>query len=120
MAESNVRSAAHMTLAQSGLIGAALLVFLLFGGPAFGAADTEAPPSPPLQIPQTGMKDGRLTATHENSAEISGRNYAFHPKIEFGDDEGERRQWKEFKKGDQVQFHLKQEKVDYLILVPPK
>jgi hypothetical protein len=119
MTESSARLTAHMTVLQRGFIGAMLVTFLLSGGPAFGAADTETMP-PPLQIPKTGMKDGRLTATHENSAEISGRDYAFHPKIEFGDDEGERRQWKEFKKGDQVQFHLKQEKVDYLILVPPK
>jgi hypothetical protein len=120
MTEFNVRKAAHATVVQRGFFGAALAMFLLSGGLAFSATDTEAPPPPPLQIPQTSMKDGRLTATNENSAEISGRGYAFHPKIEFGDDEGERRQWKEFKKGDQVQFHLKQEKVDYLILVLPK
>lgn len=100
--------------------GIALLAFLLSGWPAVGVAEPDTEVYEPFKVPKTGMKDGRLTGRHENSAEISGRDYAFHPKIEFGDDEGKRLPWRDFKKGDMVQFHLKQEKIDYLILVPPK
>ncbi|MBI5776062.1 MAG: hypothetical protein HY444_01625 [Nitrospirae bacterium] len=119
MTESSARSAAHTTMTQRGLIGAVLLAFFLSGGMAFSASNDETNP-PSFQMPKTGIKSGHITAKHETSVGISGTDYAFHPKIEFWTDEGQQLEWKEFKRGDEVQFHLKQGKVDYLILIPPK
>ena len=118
MAESSVRSAAHRTMAHRGLIGAVLLAFLLSGGVAASAVAQEE--LPPVEIPQTGMKSGRLTAKHEKSAEISGQDYALHSKIVFGDDESRPLEWKDFKRGDDVQYHLTKEQIDLLIRVLPK
>lgn len=102
------------------LAGIALLTFLLSGGMAFGAAEPDTEIYTPLKIPKVGMKNGRLTDMREKGAEISGGDYKFHPKIEFGDDEERRVEWKDFKKGDEVQYHLKQEQIDLLIKVLPK
>jgi len=101
-----------------------LLALMLAGGVALGGAvagaDVTEPPVEPLVIPTTDMKSGQITAKSEQSVEINGRGYAFQKNIVFADDEGERREWKEFKNRDGVQFHLKQGQIDYLILIPPK
>jgi hypothetical protein len=102
---------------QQGLAGVALVALFLAGGPAFSAPDEDPPP---VQIPKTGMKSGRLTEKHDKGAEISGRDYKFHPKIEFGDDEERGIHWKDFKKGDDVQYHLTKEQIDLLIRILPK
>ena len=99
--------------------GVGILALLLSGGPAFSAVNDETN-SPAFQMPKTGMQSGHITAKHETSVGISGKDYAFHPKVEFWTDEGGQLEWKEFKRGDEVQFHLKQGKVDYLILNSPK
>jgi hypothetical protein len=101
------------------LTGGILLSFLLSGGMVFSASNDENNP-PPFQMPKTGMKSGHITARHEKSVEISGKDYAFHEKAEFWTDEGGQLEWKEFKRGDEVLFHLKQEKIDYLVLIPPR
>ncbi len=119
MTESSARSAAHMAMANRGFIGAVLLTFLLSGGAAFGAKN-EPPEPPSVQVPTTDMKSGRLTAKQEKSAEINGQDYAFHLKIVFADDQGRQREWKEFRRGDYVQYHLKQGQVDFLVLELPK
>ena len=118
MAESSARSAVHRTMAQRGFIGAVLLAFLLSGGVTASAVAQEE--LPPVKMPQTGMKSGRLTAKHEKSAEISGQDYAFHSKIMFGDDRERQLEWKDFKRGDEVQYHLTKEQLDLLIRVLPK
>jgi hypothetical protein len=115
----SMRSAARESMARRGIIGAVLLACLLLsGGPAF--SEEEAPEAPPVEVPKTGMKSGQLTAKHEKSAEINGQEYAFHLKILLADDRGEWREWKEFKRGDYVQYHLKQGQIDFLLLELPK
>jgi hypothetical protein len=75
---------------------------------------------PPIVPPATGMKSGHITTTHKASVEINGTSYNFHPNIVLADDEGRPLEWSKYKKGDEVQFHLKREQIDYLILVLPK
>lgn len=106
--------------AGQAVAGVAFVALLLAGGPAFGDSDKVEADLPPIQIPKTGMKSGRLDAKHDKGAEISGRDYKFHPKVEFGDDEERRVEWKDFKKGDQVQYHLTKEQIDLLLRVLPK
>jgi hypothetical protein len=115
--EISTRSVAHGT--GQAVAGAALLAFLLTVGLAVGASNAAADPSP-SQIPKTGMKSGLLTAKYEDSAEISGTKYVFHPKVEFASEEGSPLEWKEFKKGDRVQYHLKGERIDFLVLLLPQ
>lgn len=121
MAESSARSATHTTgmMTRRGVAGMVLVAFLLSGGLVAGVwAEDEV--STLVDIPKIGMKSGQITATHDRSVEISGREYAFHPKIIYADDERNPREWKEFKKGDYVQYRLKQERIDFLVLELPK
>lgn len=98
--------------------GAGILALLLSGGAAFGVVNDQDPPR--VQVPTTDMKSGQLTGRHEKSAEINGKDYAFHLKVSFADDSGQLREWKEFRKGDYVQYHLKQGQIDFLLLELPK
>jgi hypothetical protein len=107
-----------MMAGWSAVTGSALLAFSLAGNPAFSAVSDPDPPQ--AQAPAAGMKSGRLTAKHDKAAEIDGRDYAFHSKIEFADDAGRAREWKEFRRGDYVQYHLKQGQIDFLLLELPK
>lgn len=116
MMESSMRSAAHRT--GQALAAIALLALLLSGAPAISVNAQEA--AQPVAIPKTDMRVGQLTAKHDTSAEISGRAYAFHPKVAFVNEEGNPLEWKEFKKGDRVQYHLKGERIDFLILLLPQ
>jgi hypothetical protein len=84
----------------------------------FGVSNDQDPPQ--VQVPTTDMKFGQLTGKHEKSAEISGKDYTFHLKISFADDKGRAREWKEFRRGDYVQYHLKQGQIDFLLLELPK
>lgn len=101
-----------------GLVGILLLAVLVVGGPAVFAAQQEDPPK--VEIPTTGMKEGRITARHDRSVEINRKEFTFHPKIVFADDEGNQREWKDFKRGDFVQYRLKQDRIDFLLLELPK
>ena len=118
MAESSTRSAAHTTMAQRVFIGAVLLVFLLSGGLAVSAVAQEELPE--VHIPKTGMQSGKITAKHEKAVEISGQDYALYSKIVFGDDEERPLEWKDFKKGDEVQYHLAKGQIDLLIKILPQ
>ena len=104
---------------RTGLLGLALAVGMIFSVTVSGADDVD-PKSVLPQIPKTDMKSGQITSKSEHSVAINGHDYVFQKNIVFADDEGEWREWTEFKKRDQVQFHLKQGQIDYLILVPPK
>jgi len=116
MMESSTQSAAQRM--RQALAGIALLALLLSGAPAISVNAQET--AQPAQVPKTGLRAGQLTAKHDSSAEISGRAYAFHPKVAFVDEKGSELEWKEFKKGDRVQYHLKGERIDFLILLLPQ
>jgi len=103
------------------LAGVVLSVVFLLGHPAAGLGKNKDDVDAPLvELPKTDLKSGRLTDRHDKSAEISGREHAFHAQIKFADDEGNAREWKTFRKGDYVQYHLKQGQIDFLILELPK
>ena len=104
---------------RTGLLALMLAVGMIFSVVVAGADEID-PKSILPQIPKTDMKSGQITAKSEQSVEIDGRDYAFQKNVVFADDEGEWREWVEFKKRDEVRFHLKQGQIDYLILVPPK
>jgi len=104
---------------RTGLLALMLAVGMIFSVAVAGAADVDPKAERP-QIPTTDMKSGQITAKSEQSVAINGHDYAFQKNVVFADDEGEWREWTEFKKRDRVQFHLKQGQIDYLILVLPK
>lgn len=104
---------------RTGLLALMLAVGMIFSVAVAGADEID-PKSILPQIPKTDLKSGQITAKGEHSVAINGHDYTFQKTIVFADDEGEWREWTEFKKRDDVQFHLKQGQIDYLILVPRK
>lgn len=109
-----------MVTGRHSLAWMVLFLCLFLTGGIAAAAETNASGPPPFQMPTSGVKSGHITAKHESSVEINGTRYAFHPKVEFWTDEGLQLEWRDFNKGNEVQFHLKQERVDFLVLVQPK
>ena len=120
MTESSARSAAQTIMTRRAFIGAVLLACLVSGSMAFGANTPDEEPLPPMQIPKTGMHNGRITAMQEKSTEINGNGYDFDKNIVFANDEGRRLVWNDFWKGSDVQYHLSKGKIDFLILFPRK
>ncbi len=116
MMNSNMHSAAQRT--RQALAGIALLALLLSGAPAASVHADDAVQQ--VEIPKTGMQSGQLTGKSDSSAEIGGRGYAFHKKVVFASEEGSPLEWNAFKKGDRVQYHLKGERIDFLILILPQ
>lgn len=110
--ELSMRAAAQRTGWM--LTGVALLILLLSGGPAVSLFAQQ------VELPTSGMQSGQLTGKSDSSAEIGGRAYAFHPKVVFASEQGNQMEWKEFKKGDRVQYHLKGERIDFLVLILPQ
>jgi hypothetical protein len=97
----------------------ALVALVLSGALALGAQQEEGAVAQ-VELPTSGLKSGQLTAKQEKAAAIDGREYPFHPTIVFADDEGNPRDWQSFKRGDVVQYRLKQGQLEVLILVLPK
>lgn len=120
MMEFSARSV-HKTAGTSmrrSVLWAGILALVLVGGLATVAVAQQEIQL--VDLPKTDMKSGQITATYDKSVMISGREYAFQPKVVFADDARNPREWKEFKKGDFVQYHLKQERIDFLVLELPK
>ena len=114
--EPNMRAAEKRTGYM--LTGIALLALLLSGGPAVIVNAQEG--AQQVELPKSGMQSGQLTGKSDSSAEIGRRAYAFHPKVVFASEDGNQMEWKEFKKGDRVQYHLKGERIDFLVLILPR
>lgn len=110
--ELSTRSAVNRTRWM--LAGIALLALLLSGGPAVSLFAQQ------VELPKSGLQSGQLTGKSDSSAEIGRRAYAFHPKVVFASEEGSALEWKDFKKGDRVQYRLKGERIDFLVLLLPQ
>ena len=106
------------TRMRHGALWAGILALVLAGGLAVGAVAEEGTHLAP--VPTTGMQSGKVTDKHDTSIKINGQEYALHPKVTLADDQEVEAAWEDFKKGSQVWFHLKQEKIDYLILELPR
>ena len=119
LSECTVREGGRL-MARYSLVWAVLLLFLVLPGGVTLAAETNASGPPTFQMPTSGVKSGHITAKQESSVEINGTRYALHPKVEFASEEGSPLEWKEFKKGDRVHYHLKGERIDVLVLELPK
>lgn len=62
------------------------------------------------------LYSGVVTANQGNGIQINHESYGLHKELTVQDDDGRERKLQELKTGVRVQFHLKQGKVDQLIL----
>jgi hypothetical protein len=70
--------------------------------------------------PSVDMVSGQVTAKRGQSIEINGREYMLNRNVVIKDEEGRPRELKDFEQGTEVRFHLKQERIDQLVLILAK
>ena len=68
----------------------------------------------------TSLPSGQVTAQRVDEIQISNRNYPLDPNVVVIDDAGSPSNLKDLKPGDLVRFHLRQGRVDRIILIIPK
>jgi hypothetical protein len=66
------------------------------------------------------FKPGHVTGKQGNKLEIDKKDYVLHANVTVKDDEGRPRELSDVVPGTMVQFHLKQGRIDQLVLVLPK
>ena len=66
------------------------------------------------------FKSGQVTDRQGNRLEIDKKDYLLKSDVTVRDDEGKPRDLKEVTPGSIVQFHLKQGRIDQLVLVLPR
>ena len=66
------------------------------------------------------FKSGQVTDRQGNRLEIDKKDYLLKSDVTVRDDEGKPRDLKEVTPGAMVQFHLKQGRIDQLVLVLPR
>ncbi len=66
------------------------------------------------------FKSGQVTDKTKNRLEIDKKDYVLQANVTVRDDEGRPRDLSEVVPGTMVQFHLKQGRIDQLVLVLPK
>jgi hypothetical protein len=66
------------------------------------------------------FKSGQVTDKKGNRLEIDKKDYVLRPDVTVRDDEGKPKDLSEVVPGAMVQFHLKQGRIDQLVLVLPK
>ncbi len=62
------------------------------------------------------LYSGVVTGIQGQSIEIDRNRYGFHKELTVADDEGRERKLQEIRTGIKIQYHLKQGKVDQLII----
>jgi hypothetical protein len=66
------------------------------------------------------FKSGQVTEKKGNRLEIDKKDYVLQANVTVKDDEGRPRELSDVVPGTMVQFHLKQGRIDQLVLVLPK
>lgn len=91
------------------LLMAGVVLVVSGGGRAQSTTETSVP-----------YQSGQVTGKHGESIQINQRDYALDTAVEVKDDEGRLRELKDVKEGAEIRFHLKNERIDKLVLVLPK
>lgn len=66
------------------------------------------------------FQSGQVTDKHGNRLEIDKKDYLLKSDVTVRDDEGKQRELTEVAPGAMVQFHLKQGRIDQLVLILPR
>ncbi len=66
------------------------------------------------------FKSGQVTGKHGNRLEIDKKDYVLQANVTVRDDEGKPKDLNDVTPGAMVQFHLKQGRIDQLVLLLPR
>jgi hypothetical protein len=111
---------------QTGSRVLALLAVLLAGGITLGWAGTswsenapEAPFKPFSAQLLATFQSGRITGVHGTTVQIDQRDYELRPDVEIQNPEGNLMEAHDIRKSALAKFHLKQGRIDMLVVILP-
>ena len=100
------------------------VALLILGGVPIGGLTLDGVDDGLAQMSGSGsladFKSGQVTDKTKNRIEIDKKDYVLQANVTVRDDEGRPRDLSEVTPGAVVQFHLKQGRIDQLVLVLPK
>lgn len=98
-------------------LGNVLLCGVPFGSVEAGWAQGAGSSSP---AGSATFQSGQITAKLATGLQIDNKHYSVDTRVTITDDEGRTRGLKDLVRGSRVQFHLKQGRVDKIMLLLPK
>lgn len=111
------RSLRARTNGYLGLVHRILFVFILAG---LGINLNQGWTQPSGLIMQPGLQFGEITAHGGDTIEINRKEYMLHPNIMIKDEQDQSRELKDLRLGTLVWFHLKQGRIDQIVIMVPK
>lgn len=69
---------------------------------------------------RTGLRSGQVTGRQGTGIQIDGKDYKLAPAVTIKDDAGKPRDLDAFREGATIQFHVRHDQIDQLILVLPR
>lgn len=89
---------------------AGLVIFV--GGEGWGQGTT--------QDSRLGYQTGQVTGLRGHTIQIDKKEYEVDASVTVKDDENRQRELKDVKEGSEIQFHLRRDKIDTIILMLPR
>ncbi len=71
-------------------------------------------------VSYAGFQSGQVTDKRRNEIQIDKQGYSLHPMITITDDEGSLRDLQELTPGTWVKFHLKEQRIDQIVIILPR
>ncbi|MEK7269063.1 MAG: hypothetical protein AAB093_06655, partial [Nitrospirota bacterium] len=96
------------------IIGGVPLAGVTISGVDEGLAQTSEP------APLAGFQSGLVTGKQGTTLAIDNKNYQLTPGVSVKDEEGNQKELSDVVPGVEVMFHLKQGRIDQLVLILPK
>ncbi len=67
-----------------------------------------------------GLRSGQVTGRQGTGIQIDGKDYKLAPDVTIKDNEGNLRDINVFREGVAIQFHVRRDQIDQLILILPR
>ncbi|MFQ5992767.1 MAG: hypothetical protein ACE5NA_10070 [Nitrospiraceae bacterium] len=100
-------------------LGGLVIGVIVFATGSVGmVADRSAEAS--VVMDTAGWPSGQVTGKQTNSIRIDGRAYLLHGELALVDDEGKTVAWSALAVGSWVKFHMKDGRIDRLVLLLPR
>ncbi len=111
---------------SGGYLRAALVLLMiglvLLGGVPFGSVEAgwAQGAGPSSSAGSATFQSGQITANLATGLQMDHKHYPLDSIVTITDDEGRARELKDLVPGSRVQFHLKQGRIDKIVLILPK
>lgn len=103
----------------------AMLAVVVASGSTLGVGTSrseDAPELPPMPFSSSELstfQNGKITAVRGDTVQIDNRDYELRPDVIIRNPEGVLMETRDFRKGALARFHLKQGRIDKLLVILP-